>query len=754
MTALDRQFVRLRFAALAIPFGLLLWLPSASVPVTIVLAGLMAAYNGVAALAIQKRPIPRFARPMAVLLLVLDHLVVSGWILLFATPSSSLPYLLFALVAAEAVFRFDLWGGIGTSLFFTSGIILFQTSDLGLAISVRDSILRAIPTVAVITGLGAAVRAMNREIGGTRRRLDQTEQLRKVLGELVGQLDVPRMLNTVIHCGMELLQMDSGAVVLLDEDRGVFTMRAAVDLPEAVEGTAVSAADGVVGRVVRERRLVMLTEPPLFDLAPLNRARYARVVGTPVVLEGKVFGVLHLQTFDDQRRLTRWEEEALEVLAQQLAVALRNVHLFEETEKRARRLELLNQSIDQMNQKLFEPELLDIVATALTGNLGFAAAQVWLLESSDGALWRRASHHTTRNSPPVPGRVERGMSEIGQVAELRVPIVTNDPANHRQVGLNPWMTAEGIQAFAGFPMVVGDQLLGVLAVYHRRPLDRNTIELLTLFAQHAATAIQEAHLFHLATEQTARLGAVNSELQRANQHKAEFLANMSHELRTPLNSILGFSQLLLEGDGGVLTRDQRQDVDIIAQNGQHLLALINDLLDISKLEAGKAQLHRGEVDVEPLISECVESVSSLAKTKKLELSSSVSPEVGRVFADGPKLKQVLLNLLGNAIKFTESGSVRVTAERQGAELLISVRDTGIGVPAEDAERIFESFQQGNSGISGKYQGTGLGLAISQRLVEMHGGRIWVKSTPGHGSTFTFTIPQRALPEAIDLTSAA
>jgi signal transduction histidine kinase len=754
MTALDRQLVRLRFAALAIPFGLLLWLPSASVPITIVLAGLMAAYNGIALLAIRKRAAPRFARPMAVLLLVLDHAVISAWILLFAGPSSSLPYLLYALVAAEAVFRFELWGGIGTSLFFTSGVILFQTSDLGLAISVRDSVLRAIPTVVVITGLGAAVRAMNTEIRGTRRRLDQTEQLRNVLGELVGQLDVGRMLNTVIRCGMELLQMDSGAIVLLDEDRSVFTLRAAVRLPGAVEGATISAADGIVGRVVREKHFVMLAEPPLFDLSVLNAAGYARAFGSPVILEGKVFGVLHLQTRDDQRRLTRWEEEALEVLSQQLAVALRNVRLFDESEKRARRLELLNQSIDQMNQKLFEPELLDVVATALTGNLGFAAAQVWLLEPSDGALWRRASHHTTAEPPPVPGRVERGMSEIGQVAELRVPIVTNDPANHRQVGLNPWMTEEGIQAFAGFPLVVGDQLLGVLAVYHRRPLDRNTIELLTLFAQHAATAIQEAHLFHLATEQTARLTALNVELQRANQHKAEFLANMSHELRTPLNSILGFSQLLLEGDGGVLTGDQRQDVDIIAQNGQHLLALINDLLDISKLEAGKAQLHRGEVEVEPLISECVESVRSLAKTKKLDLSASVSPEVGRVFADGPKLKQVLLNLLGNAIKFTETGSVRVTAERQGAELRVSVRDTGIGVPIEDTERIFESFQQGKSGISGKYQGTGLGLAISRQLVEMHGGRIWVKSAAGQGSTFTFTIPQRAVPDAIDLSSAA
>src|SRR5438445_12651505 len=196
MTALDRLLVRLRFAALAIPFGLLLWLPSASVPVTIILAGLMAAYNGVALLAIRRRAAARFARPMAVLLLVLDHAVISAWILLFAGPSSSLPYLLYALVAAEAGFRFELWGGIGTSLFFTSGVILFQTSDLGFAISVRDSVLRAIPTLAVITGLGAAVRPMNTEIRGTRRRLDQTEQLRTVLGARAGQLDVSRTVHS------------------------------------------------------------------------------------------------------------------------------------------------------------------------------------------------------------------------------------------------------------------------------------------------------------------------------------------------------------------------------------------------------------------------------------------------------------------------------------------------------------------------------------------------------------------------------
>src|SRR5438309_790052 len=172
---------------------------------------------------------------------------------------------------------------------------LFQTSDLGLGSAVREAVLRAIPTVAVITGLGAAVRAMNTEIRGTRRRLDQTEQLRDVLGELVGQLDVAHMLNTVIRCGMELLQMDSGAVVLLDEDRGVFTLRAAVGLPEAIEGSSISAGEGIVGRAVRERRFTMLTRPPLLDAPALNQTPYAAVFGSPVILEARVFVVVHLQ---------------------------------------------------------------------------------------------------------------------------------------------------------------------------------------------------------------------------------------------------------------------------------------------------------------------------------------------------------------------------------------------------------------------------------------------------------------------------
>ena len=754
MTALDRQLVALRLGALLVPVAMAAVLPSRSLAAVGALAGVVALYDSIPILMAQANPSWRLTTRVAVLLLALDHVVVSGWIVLFFQSSSQLPFLLYALVAAEAIFRFELWGGIATSLYFIAGLMLFQLIGLDVAISIRDTLLRAVPTVSGFTGLGAAVRGMNHEIRGTRRRLAQTEQLRQVLNELVGELDPGRILHTVIRCGMELLQMERGAVALREADEAGFTIRAVVRMPAALTGLDITPGGGIIGRVLEERRTLTISGASLRDQGELPGVEAAVVVGTPILLEGTVRGVLFLAGDEAFRQLTRWEQEALELLGQQLAAALRNLRLFEEAEQRARRLALLNHSIDRMNRKLFEPELLDSMAASLIEYLDVSVAEIWLYEPLDGSLYRRASQHRTQSPPPLDSPLSRGEAEVGQVAELRVPIVTNDPLHHRQVLLRPWLEEERIAAFAGFPLLLQDQLLGVLAVYHRRPLDRNTIELLMLFAQHAATAIQEAHLFHLSTEQTARLEAVNAELNRANQHKAEFLANMSHELRTPLNSILGFSQLLLEGDGGSLGAEQRQDVEIISQNGRHLLTLINDLLDISKLEAGKAQLHRGAIDVAELADECVEGVRSLARTRKLELESEVASDVGQVFGDGPKIKQVLLNLLGNAIKFTDTGSVHLRVERQGVDLKVSVRDTGIGVPLEDQERIFESFQQGRSGISGKYQGTGLGLAICRQLVEMHGGRIWVESVPGQGSTFSFTIPQRALPDAVALPPAA
>jgi len=738
----DGYLVRLRFIFALIPPGLLGLIPSRSPLATAGLGAIMVGYNLIAALELRQGPGGRLRPWIAWLLLLLDHLTVSAWVVLFSGASSNAPYLLYAAVAAEAIFRFDLIGGLATGTFFSGGLVAFQLLHLGIDVPFGDAILRTVPTLAGCVGLGAAVRALNREIQDTRRRLDQTEQLRQVLNELVGELNLTQVLETVIRCGIRLLQMEGGAVALRLEPRGAFVIRALVDMPETMRYATVGTGHGIVSRVSRERRTIFITAQPFIDspISDQDMVGYTTVVGTPILLEGTVVGVLNLNSTEHRRPLSDWEESALELLAQQLAAALRNVRLFDEAETRARRLVLLNHAIDRMNQRLFEPDLLDTIVERLTEEFDAAAAQLWLVEPSDGALWRRAAHHATGVAPPLPPRVRKGHTEIGQVAEQKVPVVTNEPDKHPHIEVAAWVRAEGIEAYAGFPLIVGDELLGVLAIYQRQPLDPNTVDLLTVFAQHAATAIEEAHLFHLATAQTARLEAVNAELNRANRHKAEFLANMSHELRTPLNSILGFSQLLLEGDGGALSPDQRQDVQVIVSNGQHLLALINDLLDISRLEAGRARLLRGELDVPALVSESVEAVGSLAKTKGLALSHSVGDDLGIIYADRAKIKQVLLNLLGNAIKFTERGEVSLRVDRRGADLAFSVRDTGIGIPPEDRERIFEAFQQGRSSLSQKSQGTGLGLAISKQFVEMHGGRIWVESTPGAGSTFVFTIP--------------
>jgi len=750
MKTLDRLLVRLRFLALGVPLVMLLVLPSRSWPVVVALDSLVGAYNLLIARALRRGASGRLPDSYAWQVLILDHAAVSAFIVMFiVSPEASWAYLLYAAVASEAIFRFDVRGGVFTGVYFAIGFLLFQLEALGLEVSLRDTLLRSIPTVAGATGLGAAVRVLNQEIQDTRRQLEQTEQLRRVLSELVGVVNLVRILETVLQTGIRLLQMESGAVALLDENRKAFVIRAVLNQPPLLKDTVVEA-QGIVNRVARERRIVMVAEQPFIsDSRPaLDDLTSEIAVGVPVLLDDRVIGVLQMNRRGEVHKLSRWEEAALELLGQQLAAAIRNVRLFEEADTRARRLVLLNHCIDRMNQRLFEPDLLDTLVDGLVEHFELEVAQVWLLDRADSSLRCQATRHTTASAPPVPARVAPGVSEIGRVAVQGTALLVEDPAKDHRFDTRSWLEGEGIRFFAGFPLQVSDQQLGVLAVYTRQILDRNAIELLTVFAQHAATAIQEANLFHLATEQKARLEAVNAELNRANQYKSEFLAHMSHELRTPLNSILGFSQLLQEGDGGPLSADQQQDVQIIASNGRHLLALINDLLDLSKLEVGKAQLHRCELDVPVLARECVDAVGSLAKTRGLQLSIEVAEGLEDVYGDRAKIKQILLNLLGNAIKFTDMGEVVLSVERQGSDVCFSVRDTGIGVPLEDHERIFESFAQGGGYIEGKHQGTGLGLAISRRLVEMHGGRIWVESKPGQGSTFTFTIPQRGVLEII------
>jgi signal transduction histidine kinase len=250
---------------------------------------------------------------------------------------------------------------------------------------------------------------------------------------------------------------------------------------------------------------------------------------------------------------------------------------------------------------------------------------------------------------------------------------------------------------------------------------------------------------------TADLGSAYARIDAANRNKSEFLANMSHELRTPLNAIIGFSEVLLQRYFGEINAKQEDYLKDILGSGQHQLSLVNDILDLSKVEAGKLELDRGPVKLPELIDASVLLVAERAARHSITLAVNVDPNVGDFPADARKLKQILVNLLSNAVKYTpDGGRVNVSAERRDGEVCVSVQDTGVGIAPDDQERIFEEFQQ--TGIGRQTEGsTGLGLSLARRLVQLHGGRIWVESTVGAGSRFIFTLP--VTPVADERTSA-
>ncbi len=312
-----------------------------------------------------------------------------------------------------------------------------------------------------------------------------------------------------------------------------------------------------------------------------------------------------------------------------------------------------------------------------------------------------------------------------------------------------------IRSVVAVPLKAHDVVIGVLYVQSRdtHKFHGEDQQLLSALADQAAIAIENAKLFEQVRqhakeleakvrERTRELEEANLELEAASRHKSEFLANMSHELRTPLNAILGYTELILDKIYGDLPEKIQDVLKRLEQNGRHLLGLINDVLDLSKVEAGQLTLSLNDYSMKDVVQTVFTAVESLAAEKNLELKVRVSPDLTPGKGDEQRIVQVLLNLVGNAIKFTEEGEVRVEVTASNGTFLVSVSDTGPGLSEADQERIFEEFHQVDSSSTRKKGGTGLGLSIAKRIVEMHGGRIWVESSLGKGSIFWFTLPVR------------
>jgi signal transduction histidine kinase len=284
-------------------------------------------------------------------------------------------------------------------------------------------------------------------------------------------------------------------------------------------------------------------------------------------------------------------------------------------------------------------------------------------------------------------------------------------------------------------MLRGGNPIGTITVARREAFTGPQIALLQTFAEQAVIAIENVRLFK-------ELELANRELAAASQHKSEFLANMSHELRTPLNAIIGFSEVLSERMFGELNAKQEEYSKDIHASGQHLLSLINDILDLSKIEAGRMELELADFDLPTALDSALTLVRERAGRRSIALQTSIDTRLGEIRADERKVRQVVLNLLSNAIKFTpEGGRIEVRAALGDGSVEVSVSDTGVGIAPEDQGAVFEEFRQVGMAEK-KAEGTGLGLTLCRKFVELHGGRIWVKSQVGRGATFTFTIPLR------------
>jgi signal transduction histidine kinase len=506
----------------------------------------------------------------------------------------------------------------------------------------------------------------------------------------------------------------------------------------------------VAARAVLERTVVQIpdvnTDPDYALGAMAAAGGYRSAAAVPILRDGLAIGSIAV-TRAQAGLLPERQIELLKTFADQAVIAIENVRLFDEVQARTRELtrsvgelRALGEVSQAISSTLDLQAVLSTIVTRATELSGTDAGVVYEYDEEREVFLPRATEHLETDivETMLATPVRKGEGATGRLAEVQEPIQLADileaPAESR---VRSVLVRAGYRALLAVPLVREDHLIGGLTVFRKTPGEfaHEVVELLKTFATQSALAIQNARLF-LEIEDKSR------QLEVASQHKSEFLANMSHELRTPLNAIIGFSEVLGERMFGELNEKQEEYLKDIHASGQHLLSLINDILDLSKIEAGRMDLELSDFSLPATFDNALTLVRERAGRHGIALHMSVDERVEQVRADERKIRQIVLNLLSNAIKFTpERGRIDVRAVPSDGGVDVSVSDTGVGIAPEDQGAIFEEFRQVGTAAK-KVEGTGLGLALSRKFIELHGGRIWVQSQLGAGSTFTFTIPVR------------
>lgn len=479
-------------------------------------------------------------------------------------------------------------------------------------------------------------------------------------------------------------------------------------------------------------------------------------------------GRVYLIRWKKTRRLrgkpsaTDWEQVRESLMRARTIIHQQTTGL-EQLQSRMRRQEALLKSIIDLSESYKSVrsfrELINLVATRICSDFGFDRSQIYLaregqleiatvIDRTDPTWAQRVYAVCQANPIRIDGRTEESRAfQSGRA------VVVNNPWDNifvPQAQLQAWKS----RGYLICPIRGADRMIGIMVAdhyYRRHSVESDDVDKLIAVANISGLALEKLRLIDRlegkVAERTAELQRANKKLTklyekaRESDHmKSEFLANMSHELRTPLNSIIGFSKVILKGIDGPLTDQQQVDLEAILNSGTHLLGLINDILDLSKIESGRMELNKEMFDLNELVDQVAATAEGLIKEKSIKLVKSIDRDMPIVNADKMRIRQVLLNLVSNAIKFTDKGKITITTKAGDKEFYIAVTDTGRGIPADKVDMAFEQFRQLDAGPARMQGGSGLGLTISKKFVEMHGGRIWVSSTEGIGSTFHFAIP--------------
>jgi signal transduction histidine kinase len=476
-------------------------------------------------------------------------------------------------------------------------------------------------------------------------------------------------------------------------------------------------------------------------------AGYRSLTIVPLMRKEGAIGAIGLLHPEPGFRLSEKQLALVRTFADQAVIAIENVRLFTELQART---EALSRSVRQLtalaevgqaiSSTLELEKVLKMIVSRAVKLTSLDAGVIYEYDEARGAFDLRASENFDEVS--VAGLrdapIRRGEGATGRAIESGAATAVPDThAPDYPARLRELLDRQGFRAVLAVPLLREEQIIGVLMVLRRSPgpFAADIVELLGTLATQSALAIQNARLFREIEEK-------GRELETASRHKSQFLASMSHELRTPLNAILGFNEMIIDEVYGAVPQDMKSPLESIQSSGKHLLRLINNVLDLAKIEAGRMELALSEYSVQDTVAGVHSTLRPLATEKGLEFLVDAPADIPLAYGDPGRLAQCLLNLAGNSLKFTKEGRVAIGVAHRDGLLRFQVADTGIGIPADKIPSLFTEFKQTDATVASEYGGTGLGLSITKKFIEMHGGRIWVQSEPGHGARFNFEIPLR------------